>query len=407
MNTSRHVRLQATEERSSVSPLELFFDLVFVFALTGVTELMAGDDGSARNLVRGLLAMAVLWWCWIGYAWLGNVIRADEGFARVSLFVAMGAMFVVAITIPEAFDDLPGGLSGPVVFAVGYFFVRLMHLVTFWLVSADDPQLRRQLLRFVPSMATGTTLLLVASQLTGGAQTAMWVAALVGDYLGTLFGGEGWRLNSPSHFAERHGLIVIIALGESIVSIGVGVTRLPVSWPIIVGSMLGLAVSGLLWWAYFDTTTLAAERALAAATGERQIRLARGGYSFLHLPLVIGVVLLSVGLKKVLNYAGDGSHHSLTEPLHGTPLVALFAGPAVYLLGLAAFKAYVTATMGPVNVLRVATATVLLLLIPLAGLLPALAALGLLAAVLLSLVTYETLRFAEHREQIRHGAPPA
>ncbi|MFC4605980.1 low temperature requirement protein A [Rhodococcus kronopolitis] len=406
MDTPRRVRLQATSDRSSVSPLELFFDLVFVFALTGVTGLIA-DDTSARSLIRGLLAMAVVWWCWIGYAWLGNVIRADEGFARVSLFFAMGAMFVVAVTIPEAFDDLPGGLPGPVVFAVGYFFVRLMHVVTFWLASAGDPQLRGQILRFVPSMATGTVLLLVASQLSGAAQTAMWVAALVGDYLGTLVGGEGWRLNSPSHFAERHGLIVIIALGESIVSIGVGVTHLPVSWPIIVGAMLGLAVSGLLWWAYFDTTTLAAERALAAATGERQIRLARGGYSFLHLPIVVGVVLLSVGLKKVLNYAGDDSHHSLTDPLHGLPLVALLAGPAVYLLGLAAFKAYVTGTMGAVNLLRISTAVVLLALIPVAGRLPALAALGLLAAVLLTLVSYETIRYAAHREQIRHGESPA
>ena len=395
--------MQAMQERSSVSPLELFFDLVFVFALTGVTALMA-DDTSARNLVRGVLVMAVLWWSWIGYAWLANVVRADEGFARVAMFFAMGSMFIVALTIPEAFDDLPGGLSGPVVFAVGYFFVRLMHLVTFWIASAGDPQLRGQLIRFVPSMLAGTTLLLIASQLSGTAQTLMWLAALVGDYLGTLFGGEGWRLNSPSHFAERHGLIIIVALGESIVSIGIGVTALPIAWPIVVGSLLGLAVSGLLWWAYFDTTTLAAERALSAATGATQIKLARGGYTFLHLPMVVGIVLISLGLKKVLNYVGDGSHHTLTDPLYGIPLVALFGGAALFLLGLAAFKAYVTRLMGPVNRARITTAVVLVALIPLAWHLPALASLGLLTAVLLALILFETVRFAEHRDKIRHGA---
>ncbi|MGW6378130.1 low temperature requirement protein A [Rhodococcus sp. NPDC055112] len=391
------------QERSSVSPLELFFDLVFVFALTGVTALMAGDT-SARNLVRGVLVMAVLWWSWIGYTWLANVVRADEGFARVAMFFAMGSMFIVALTIPEAFDDLPGGLPGPVVFAVGYFFVRLMHLVTFWLASADDAQLRGQLLRFVPSMVAGTTLLLIASQLSGTAQTLMWLAALVADYLGTLFGGAGWRLNSASHFAERYGLIIIVALGESIVSIGIGVTALPISWPIVVGSLLGLAVSGLLWWAYFDTTTLAAERALSAATGETQIRLARGGYTFLHLPMVMGIVLISLGLKKVLNYVGDGSHHTLTDPLYGIPLVALFGGAALFLLGLAAFKVYVTRLMGPVNLGRITTAVVIVALIPLAWHLPALASLGLLTAALLALILFETVRFAEHRDEIRHGA---
>ena len=232
------------------------------------------DEPTVTNVVRGILILTVMWWSWVGYAWLGNVVKPDEGVVRVGMFVAMAAMFVGAITIPEAFVDLPGGLYGPAVFAVCYFLVRAVHLGLFWVISRDDPQLRTQVLRWIPSVLTGTVLLLVASQATGTVQTLLWLAALLGDYLGTQLAGTRWRLSSAAHFAERHGLIIIVALGESIVSIGIGVAALPISWPIIVASALGLAVSAALWWAYFDVTALIAERALAAAEGARQIRLA-------------------------------------------------------------------------------------------------------------------------------------
>ena len=280
--------MQAITERATVTPLELFFDLVFVFALTQVTALMA-DQPSAEGVLRGILILSVLWWCWVGYAWLGNAVRADEGVIRLSMFGAMAAMFVLALTIPESFDDLPGGLTGPVVFAVGYFVVRVAHLLLFLAVSRDDPTLRRQVLRFTPSVILGTSFLLIASQLDGPAQTAIWATALVADYLGTMLAGaSGWRVNSAGHFAERHGLIIIVALGESIVSIGIGVTELPVSWPIVIASALGLALAAGLWWAYFDVAALDSEHALAAADGEKRARLARDGYSYLHLPMIAG-----------------------------------------------------------------------------------------------------------------------
>ncbi len=256
-----------------------------------------------------------MWWTWVGYSWVGNIAKADEGgIIRVGMFVAMAGVFVGAITIPEAFDDLPGGLYGPAVFAFAYFFVRAVHIALFWVVSRDDPMLRRQVARFLPSMLAGTVLLLIASQTEGWVQTLLWVAAILGDYLGTILsGGTDWRLarqlTSPSGT-----LIIIVALGESIVSIGIGVAALPISWPIIIASALGLAVAGALWWAYFDVTSLLAEHELANATGERQIRLARGCYSFLHLPMVVGVIMLSLGLKKVLLYVGGGGDgHSLSD----------------------------------------------------------------------------------------------
>jgi low temperature requirement protein LtrA len=225
------------------------------------------------------------------------------------------------------------------------------------------------------------------------------VAALLGDYVGTSVAGTNWRLPAPGHFAERHGLIIIVALGESIVSIGVGVADLPISWPIVVASALGLAVVAALWWAYFDVTALVAERALAAAEGARQIRLARGGYTFLHLPMIIGIILLALGLKKALNYISGGDGHTLTDPLYGVSLLALYGGVVLYLAAHVGFKALLT---GTVTRCRLAVIALLVALVPVAWNLPALASLALPAAVLCTLIGYETHRYAEQRHAIRH-----
>jgi low temperature requirement protein LtrA len=399
-----HANTVAITEDASVTSLELFFDLVFVFALTQVTALMA-EDLTVRGMIRATLVVAVLWWAWVGWAWLGNLIKVDEGIARVIVFGAMIAMFLAALTIPEAFDDLPGGLSGPVVFAACYFLVRLAHYSLFWVSSRGDPGLRRQLLRFAPSVVIGTGMLLVASQLTGTAQTLMWLAALVGDYLGTTLGGaRGWRVRSASHFAERHGLIIIVALGESIVSIGVGVTALPISWPIIAGSVLGLIVSATLWWAYFDVVALVAERVLTRARGEARARLARDSFSFLHLPMVLGIIFLSLGLKKVLAYVGGDEGHTLADPLYGIPLVSLFGGVSLYLLAHVGFRWRNVHTL---NVHRIVVAVVLLALIPVMALVPALGSLAALAAIMVGLIAYEAIRFAEARDQVRHAEDDA
>lgn len=401
MSTPRRLRFEANPEQSAVTPLELCFDLVFVFALTRVTDWMA-DDPTPERVLRGVLILVVMWWCWVCYSWLGNVVKADEGVVRLGMFPAMAAVFVAAITIPEAFDDLPGGLDGPVVFAVCYFLVRAIHLVLFLVISRDDPQLRGQVLRFSASMVAGTVLLLVASQTTGVVQTLLWVAALLGDYLGTAFGGSKWRLASAAHFAERHGLIVIVALGESIVSIGIGVAALPVSLPIVAASVLGLAVTGALWWTYFDVGALLCERALGGADGEQQIRFARNGYSYLHLPMVIGVIMLALGLKKVLLYVGGGDGHSLSDPLYGVPLATLAGGTALYVFALVGFRRYLT---GELSVLRIVVAVALLAVAPLLALAPALITLLVVSVLLVALVGLETHRFAEHRHAIRHGDP--
>jgi len=400
MTTTQRVRVEASGEDARVTHLELFFDLVFVLALTQVTAYMA-DHLTVEGVVRGMLIVALLWWSWVGYAWLGNVVRADEGVVRTVMFAAMAAMFVVALAIPEAFDDLPGGLNGPVVVAICYFVFHALHVVMFWIAAGDDQGLRRQLLRFAPTVTVATAILLVASRTTGHAQTVLWAAALGADYVGTMLGGSsGWRLRSPSHFAERHSLIIIIALGESIVAIGVGIGGLPISWPIVVGAMLGLSVSVSLWWIYFDVTARMAEHALAEAADEERARLARDAYSYLHLPLIAGVVLLALGLKKVLEYVGDAEGHELTDALTGVGLFALVGGVVLYLVGHVAFK---VRSQHVVYWPRLIAAGVLGVLAPLWATVPALVTLAGVAVVLGGLVVYETHHHAELRHRIRHA----
>jgi low temperature requirement protein LtrA len=275
--------------------------------------------------------------------------------------------------------------------------------VLFWIISGDDAGLHRQVARFAPTMAGGTVFLLLAANTAGDAQLLLWGAAVVADYGGTLvIGARGWRLNSAGHFAERHGLIILIALGESIVAIGVGVTALPISWPIIVAATLGLSVSASLWWVYFDTSALLGEHALAKARGEHRVSMARTAFTYLHLPMLGGVVLLALGLKKVLEYVGDTEHHTLSDPLKGVPLWALYGGVAIYLLAHVAFS---YRCYRNVKIFRLVAAGVLVAVVPLVAKLPALASLGILAAVLVALNIAEMLRFAEDRKELRHGDP--
>jgi low temperature requirement protein LtrA len=402
--------MRPVTERSRVTSLELFFDLVFVYALTQVTRLMS-DDLTGRGMLRGLLVLALLWWCWCCYSWLGNTVRADEGITRIALFAVMATMFVVALTIPEAFDDFPGGLSGPVVFAACYLFVRILHLIIYWNAARSDAGLRRQLLRAAVPMSAGALVLFSAAVLpqvlfTGDrvdtARTALWALALVVDYGGVMaIGAKGWQIYSAVHWAERHGLIIIVALGESIVSIGIGATDLPISWPIIVASALGFAVAASLWWAYFDVVALAAERVLHQATGAARAALGRDSYTYLHLPMVAGIILTSLGMKKLLGYVGDPEAHELTDPLKGIGLYALYGGVILYLLGHLGFR---LRNLGTVNWPRVGAMVILAGLLPVAAMVPALAALAMLAAVCVGLVVVEVVLFREARQALRAEA---
>ena len=400
MSGCRHraIQIRQDSDHATVMPLELFFDLVFVFALTQVTAFMALDI-SGISVVRGVLIIVLLWWAWTGWAWMANVASADEPEIKLGILTGMAAMFVLALCIPEAYEDGPGGLNGPMVLALCYLLVRLAHFGIFMSIAREDDMLRGQLARFAPSVFGSTIVLLIASQFEGWAQTGLWALALVVDYVGTALGGaSGWRLPSPGHFSERHGLIIIVALGESIVAIGVGVAELPITWPIIVASFLGLALAAAMWWAYFDVSALLGERALATEPVETRARLGRNAFSFAHMPLMVGIVLVALGLKKVLEYVGDTEEHTLTDPLKGASLLALVGGVVLYLLAHVLFKWLTTHT---VSTFRLGAAGALVV----AGFamikVPAMGQLAIVTAVMISTLVVESVVYADHRRQIR------
>ncbi|MFC4591538.1 low temperature requirement protein A [Sphaerisporangium corydalis] len=374
--------VRPTGEDHRATPFELFFDLVYVFAVTRVTAYMAGEHG-AHGVLRGLLVLALLWGTWSGYTWLGNHSRADEGFVRAGMVVAMAAMFVVALTIPEAWDDAPGGLNGPVVLVCAYLLVRCVHLAVYAKVAGGDAGLRRQVVITWLPMTAGAALLVSGALLGGWAQTPLFTAALVVDWLGIYLTarGGGWRLRSPAHLAERHGLFVILAIGESIVAIGAGAAGRPVSGPLLLAAVLGVAVAVCLWWLYFDVVSVAAERRLAGESGPARVDLAVEAYTYGHFPVVAGIVLAALGVEGVLAHAGDG------EPLGAFYALPLFGGLALYLAGLLLFQ---RRTHGAPGRPRLVATGVLLAAAPVAGLLPPLAGSAGAVVVLGALIAVET-----------------
>jgi low temperature requirement protein LtrA len=373
-------------EGERVTPLELFFDLVFVLALTQCTTLIARTP-TWEGILKGLLVLGVLWWSWTGYAWLTSVLDPEEGAVRLAMFAAMAAFLVAALCVPGAFG------SEALLFACAYAAVRAAHIVLFMIASRDDAGLRRSVLGLAVSTTIGSGLLLLAAFTSGALQLGVWGLALALDTGGPfLFGQDGWKL-MPAHFVERHGAIVIIALGESIVAVGVG-AKAVIGAGVVGVAVLGVVVAAALWWVYFDVTAIIAGRRLAKASpGRERNGIARDSYSYLHFPMVAGIALIAVGIKRTLVDVDD--------PLTLAAAAALLGGAALYLLAHVAFR---LRTMHTLSGRRLVCAIVLLALVPAGAALPALATLGVLAAVLVALVAYEALRYADVRERVRHHA---
>ena len=364
-----------------VAPLELFFDLVFVFALTQVTQLMAAKP-TWTGLGQGMLVLAALWWAWGAYAWLTNYIAADEDRERLLMFAVMGTFLVTALAVPGAFDD------DALVFAVAYALARWLHIFIF-AEANDDLDAAEAIRRLARTALPAPAVLIGAAFLDGTAQALVWVAALAIDFAGPyLFGVRGFRV-SPGHFAERFSLIVIIALGESIVAIGTGIEG-DLDAGVIGGALLGLVVACALWWAYFDVVALVSERHFREMRGEHLVRVARDSYSYLHLPMIAGIVLVALGIKKAI---GD-----VEDPLKTVPAVALFGGIALYYAGHLGFRLRNVRTL---NRPRLVATVACLCLIPLATEVDAIWALALAAAVTSAVIAYETIRYAEARRRVR------
>ncbi|HZQ15414.1 MAG TPA: low temperature requirement protein A [Gaiellaceae bacterium] len=373
---------EATDDEHAVTPLELFFDLVFVFAITQVTSLL-GRDPTWHGLIRGALALAAVWWAWTGYAWFTSTLDADEGGVRLAMLAAMATMLGVALALPGAFGD------DAVLFGCSFFVVRLLHLVLYAYAGRNDRDLFTALLRLAPAELIGASLLVAAGFLAGEGRIAVWIVALLVDYVGpAVVGLHGWRI-APAHFAERYGLIVLIALGESIVAIGVG-AGFALTAGVVADAVLGVVVVAALWWLYFDVAAIFARRALVDASGAAQARLARDAYSYLHLPMVAGIVFFAFGLETTLHHVG--------KTLHGLAATSLCLGAALYLI---AHVAFLLRTTRHVFRRRTLGACVLLALTPVTLVIPALAALALVAAACALVVAYEAIHYREQRVQVR------
>jgi low temperature requirement protein LtrA len=377
------------EREQRVTPLELFFDLVFVFAFTQVTTVLS-DNPTWSGLGHGLLILGVLWWAWAAYAWLTNTVDPDVGAVWGAMLVAMAAMFVAALTVPDAFG------SHGVLFGVAFLIVNVMHLTLYALSARGDPDLLAAILRVAPSALVGAALIIVAGFVDGGLKPLLWLAALAVGYLGPLLGGmRGWRVQ-PAHFVERHGLIVIIAIGESLIAIGLGERDSGISTGVIVAAVLGFAVTTSFWLAYFDFFTIRVQQMLTDRSGVERAALARDAYTYLHLPMVAGIVLFAFGMKTTLADV-DGE-------LATIPALGLCGGPALYLFAYSALRVRVTRTLGGG---RLIAAIACALLWPVAVVVPALVALTLVAIVWFGLHAYEFIWWREARAQTRALRVPA
>jgi low temperature requirement protein LtrA len=383
------VSAQPAEREQRVTPLELFFDLVFVFGFTQVTTVLT-DDPTWAGLGRGLLILAALWWAWAAYAWLTNTVDPDQGAVWGAMLIAMAAMFVAALAVPDAF-----GRHG-VVFGVAFLIVNVMYLALYSLGARRDRELLAAILRTAPMALGGAALIVAAGFVHGSLRPALWLAALAVGLFGPLLGGmSGWRVQ-PAHFVERHGLIVLIAVGESLVAIGLGARDTRLGAGVIVAAVLGLAVVTSFWLAYFDFFQIRGEQLLNDRSGVERIALARDVYTYLHLPMVAGIVLFAFAMKATLAHVGD--------VLDTMPALGLCCGPALYLFAYVALRLRVTRTLGGG---RLVAAVACALLVPVALAVPALVALALVALVWVALHAYEIIWWREARAETRALRAPA
>jgi len=369
-----------SREGHRVTTLELFFDLAFVFAFTQLSRLMA-QQHDALGILQALVILALLWWAWTSYGWLTNIAHADRGVVRVAMIIGMTALFVAGLVVLEAYDDLPGGLFGPLVFVGAYLVARVAHAIVFvWLA---EPALRRRTLITVTLSVVPSGALLIAGALLGAPWQIWCTFAAVAiepivSYRTSV--GIAWPVRSTAHFTERHGLIVILALGESVLGIGTGAATEPISTGILLGVVLSMLICIALWWAYFTRLSGDAELALKAVPADRRGRTATDAYTSLHLLLVSGIVLAALGLEVAM------AHIESTEPLGFFGAAALGGGVACYLVGAAAFQRRLLRRW---NIVRLSLATIVLALTPVLATLSPLAALAGIVAILVILFVAE------------------
>jgi len=366
------------EERTT--PLELFFDLVFVYAITQMSHLVAADL-TLEGFARGAVVLATIWYAWICFAWLTNNVGLDDEVVRAGVLAAAGASFLVALAVPHALD------TEVLLFVSAYFVVRLLHVALYVYGTRREPAVRRNVLAIAPTFVLAPAALFALPWLPEEWRLPYLFVALLLDASSPYVSGVAELPVKPAHFAERFALFVIITLGESIVSIGSGAGAHP-HGAVLLAVALAFVLTVLLWWAYFDVVATAAERRLRRAGRAERAILARDAYTYIHYVIVAGIVGFAVGSKEVVAHP---THH-----LPSAAGVALCAGVAVYLLGHALFRFRMTRTIGRHHLTAAAASAALILVAPHVS---ALALAGLLALALGAAATWERLELGDLRRQ--------
>lgn len=360
----------AAAEATRVSTVELFFDLVFVFTITQLTAVLVRVP-TLPGILSVVLMLGVIWWMYGGYAWLTNAVTPDRADRRLLLMVGMVGFLLIALSIPRAFGG--NGLT----FGIGYLVVTSVHAGLF--TRSGVPATVQAVFRIARFNLAAALLVLAGGFMGGISQYILWGLAF-GLQAATPFLSriQGFQIR-PAHFVERHGLVVIIALGESVVAVGIGLTGKAITLPLAAVAVLGLALTAALFWLYFGGDDVHAERALASASFERRPWLALYSYGYAHVPLLLGVVVLAAGVRMTIGHA--------FEPLPPLWSLALAGGVLLYLVGDVYFRR--TLGIGP-NAARALAALAALGTVPFGVGLGAVAQLTLLVFLLALTLAVET-----------------
>ena len=371
----------------AASTLELFFDLVYVYAITQVVGLLH-DGHSLGTLAEGALIIWLLWWTWSIYTWTTNWTGTDGTRTRLFLLATMGVTLLMALTIPTAFGD------GSVWFGVTYFIVRLMASALYWFSSKRHPAQREAFMTFAPTAMLAAGLVLVGGFLDTPWLTVAWIGAALLDLTAAAFAGRGTWAMASHHFAERNGLFIIVALGETIVGIGlsaVGVERDAVH---IAAIAIGFTIAASLWWAYFHRAAVVLEEAIVHAVGKEPGRIARDAYSILHYPLVVGIIFYAVAAEEIVAHPD--------EPLEQFGRFAFSLGVSMALLAIAAAVFRVTRR---VPTIRIGTAVAIMAVGAVAGSWDAVAFAAVVAVIVVASLTWTQLRPWQYEDVERSEAP--
>jgi low temperature requirement protein LtrA len=364
-----------TNAAPRVSSLELFFDLVFVFTITQLTNVLVHEP-SWKGLLQVSLMLGVIFWMYDGYAWLTNSVVLDRLTRRLTLLGGMAGFFVVALAIPRAFSG-----SGAA-FGIAYLAVVLIHMGMF--VRSSQLTVVRAIVGLVPFNLSTAFLVLAGGIVGGDAQYVLWGAAFALEWISPKLIDDSGFVIEPGHFVERHGLVVLVAIGESVVAVGIGAAGLAVNADLVAAAMLGLALSACLWWSYFGSEENPAERAMSEAPMEKRPQLAIDAFGYCHLLILLGIILMAFSLKTVTGHA--------FASLPQAQAIALGAGASIFLLGEALFRR--TLAIGAERG-RALTATLALATIPLGGEVSAALQLVALVALFLAVLIAESRRSTE------------